>query len=92
MPAKRTKPETKNPDKRYSLVIGYECCSEPDIEGPFDSIEAVLAEADSRGYDEDFEGYLGILTPDHKLLRLEQQYKWFVVVDPELSSNERNAK
>jgi hypothetical protein len=73
------------------LVIGYERCPEPDIEGPFDSIEAVLAEADSMGYDEDFEGYLGILTPDHKLLRLEQQHKW-VVVDAEPSSEKGNDK
>lgn len=78
MAAKKTKPETKTPNPRYSLLIGYEHCPEPDIEGPFDSIAAILAELDSRGYDDDFEGFMGILTPDHTLLHLKQQYKWAI--------------
>ena len=90
MPAKRTKPETKTPKKRYALLIVYDRCPEPDIEGPFDSIAAVLNVVDEHGYDADFEGYLGILTPDYKLLKLELQHKWVVVTDPELSATERN--
>jgi len=84
MPAKRTKPKTKTPKKRYALLIGYDYCPEPDIEGPFDSIAAVVNEVNEQGYDDDFEGFLGILTPDYKLLKLELQHKWVVRTKPRL--------
>ncbi len=92
MAAKKTKPETKTLKKRYALLIGYENCPEPDIEGPFDSIAAVIAAVEDQGYDDDFEGFLGVLTPDYKLIPLELQHKWVAVMKPRLPFDKGDGK